>query len=327
MAVAEKAISETSKSTSKKSSSLVVPSVVGAVFLLVAAGLLFDGLPLLWISEFGPDQFFNPYLSTSLLMMASVVLFGGLVYAGTILEGMTRQEGQRAGSVILAVTIFLAGLLGLYTATWLASADYSAAIVYSVGGVVAVVIIALVGFQYTSDSFNKWLVNFEGQGWFHSFAYKFNQGLKVRRGTLIALLVVIGTGVYSAVRARLFGSGNWEIPLPASDYVLYLLFRVEYLGPLLTFAILGWFSWRVVNYPKFADFLIATEAELNKVSWTTRKRLFQDTIVVLVTVFLLTVFLFVVDMLWVSGLSFPFPGVLRQELTQQQANKNAPAEW
>ena len=33
------------------------------------------------------------------------------------------------------------------------------------------------------------------------------------------------------------------------------------------------------------DFLIATEAEMNKVSWTTRKRLVKDTIVVLVTVF------------------------------------------
>ena len=40
---------------------------------------------------------------------------------------------------------------------------------------------------------------------------------------------------------------------------------------------------------------IATEAEINKVSWTTRKRLIQDTTVVLVTVFLFTLFLFVVD--------------------------------
>ncbi len=32
-----------------------------------------------------------------------------------------------------------------------------------------------------------------------------------------------------------------------------------------------WLAWRVVNVPSFADFLIATEAELNKVSWTTRR--------------------------------------------------------
>ena len=59
-----------------------------------------------------------------------------------------------------------------------------------------------------------------------------------------------------------------------------------------------WFAWRAVNFPTFADFLIATEAELNKVSWTSRKRLVQDTIVVLVTLFLFTIFLLVVDATW-----------------------------
>ena len=50
-----------------------------------------------------------------------------------------------------------------------------------------------------------------------------------------------------------------------------------------------WRAWRgMVNFPAFADFLIATEAEMNKVSWTTRKRLVQDTIVVLTTVVLMT---------------------------------------
>jgi preprotein translocase SecE subunit len=80
-----------------------------------------------------------------------------------------------------------------------------------------------------------------------------------------------------------------------------------------------WFAWRVVNYPTFADFLIATEAEMNKVSWTTRKRLVQDTIVVLVTVALLTVFLFFVDILWIKILSWKPIEVLRIDTTTQQA--------
>jgi preprotein translocase SecE subunit len=67
---------------------------------------------------------------------------------------------------------------------------------------------------------------------------------------------------------------------------------------LLLLALTFWLAWRLVNFPAFADFLIATEAELNKVSWTTRKRLVQDTIVVLVTVFMMTAFLFVADMMW-----------------------------
>ena len=57
--------------------------------------------------------------------------------------------------------------------------------------------------------------------------------------------------------------------------------------PLLLLALSLWLAWRMVNLPPFADFLIATEAELNKVSWTTQQRLVQDTIVVLITTFLL----------------------------------------
>ena len=51
------------------------------------------------------------------------------------------------------------------------------------------------------------------------------------------------------------------------------MFKVHLVVPLLLSAGLIWFAWRIVNWPTFADFLIATEAEINKVSWTTRKRL------------------------------------------------------
>ncbi|HBI44946.1 MAG TPA: preprotein translocase subunit SecE [Planctomycetales bacterium] len=83
-------------------------------------------------------------------------------------------------------------------------------------------------------------------------------------------------------------------------------------------------AWRVVNFPPFADFLIATEAELNKVSWTTRPRLIQDTIVVLVTVALLAIFLFLMDQTWRVVLSWKPIGVL--QLSEDQSEKNKSAE-
>jgi preprotein translocase SecE subunit len=89
----------------------------------------------------------------------------------------------------------------------------------------------------------------------------------------------------------------------------------------------GWISWRIVNWPVFADFLIATEAEMNKVSWTTRKRLYQDTIVVLVTVVLFTLFLFVVDILWIKILSNPVLRVLDINPLEERAKQNAPTQW
>jgi preprotein translocase SecE subunit len=90
-----------------------------------------------------------------------------------------------------------------------------------------------------------------------------------------------------------------------------LLPHVRYTLPLLLAALGLWFAWRVVNMPSFADFLIATEAELNKVSWASRRRLVQDTIVVLTTVILMTVFLMLVDVAWGKLLSWRYIGVLQ----------------
>lgn len=51
-----------------------------------------------------------------------------------------------------------------------------------------------------------------------------------------------------------------------------LMYKVHLMMPLVLGLLLFWVSYRVVNMPVFADFLIATEAEMNKVSWTTRRR-------------------------------------------------------
>ena len=48
-----------------------------------------------------------------------------------------------------------------------------------------------------------------------------------------------------------------------------------------------WSSYRLVNVPAFADFLIAVEAEMNKVSWPTRTELFRGSMVVLIMIFVL----------------------------------------
>ena len=62
--------------------------------------------------------------------------------------------------------------------------------------------------------------------------------------------------------------------------------------------VLGWLIFRIIQFPPFAEFLIATEAEMNKVSWTSKDDLYRATTVVLATVVLMAVFLFVVDWLW-----------------------------
>lgn len=100
----------------------------------------------------------------------------------------------------------------------------------------------------------------------------------------------------------------WTIPFTNPSQYVYLMFKVNAIMPIIFGVLLIWLAYRIVNVPTFADFLIATEAEMNKVSWTTRKRLLQDTVVVLTTVFLFTTFLFVVDIIWIKLLMTYHPG-------------------
>ena len=68
--------------------------------------------------------------------------------------------------------------------------------------------------------------------------------------------------------------------------------------PLLILAIGLWASFRVVQLPSFADFLISVEAEMNKVSWPARTELFRSSIVVMLMIFILAFVLFAFDLMW-----------------------------
>jgi preprotein translocase subunit SecE len=64
----------------------------------------------------------------------------------------------------------------------------------------------------------------------------------------------------------------------------------------------------IVNRPKTADFLIATEGEMKKVSWSSRKEVIGSTKVVMITTFILAVLLLAVDL--VFQLAFQAIGVM-----------------
>jgi preprotein translocase subunit SecE len=111
--------------------------------------------------------------------------------------------------------------------------------------------------------------------------YKRSQGRVVRQVTFAALAVTIALGLWR-LNVSMVGK-----------------------GPTLQFAIPGvllliglWASYRVVNVPSFADFLIAVEAEMNKVSWPTRSEAARASSVVLILMFLLAGVLFVCDYFW-----------------------------
>jgi preprotein translocase SecE subunit len=58
------------------------------------------------------------------------------------------------------------------------------------------------------------------------------------------------------------------------------------------------FAWRMMNKPGNADFLIATDSEMKKVNWTTRKELIGSTKVVIFFMVLIAALLFALDVLF-----------------------------
>jgi len=73
---------------------------------------------------------------------------------------------------------------------------------------------------------------------------------------------------------------------------------IQYGIPGILFLLGGWVAFRVVNVPAFTDFLIAVEAEMNKVTWPTRAELFRGSGVVLITIVCLSGILFFFDFFW-----------------------------
>lgn len=116
--------------------------------------------------------------------------------------------------------------------------------------------------------------------------YKSGQGYWTRVMTVIAALVLIGLGA----------AWVWDIFL-----------RFDYGGRIepiyvaagaatLVFAVCAWLVYRwVAIKPATVDFLVATEAEMKKVNWSTRREIFGSTWVVLTITFAITMFVYLFD--------------------------------
>ncbi len=112
--------------------------------------------------------------------------------------------------------------------------------------------------------------------------YKRNQGRIVRQATGAAVGLVAFIGCYVLAQGRLAEYDD----------------AVRYGVPAVLLAAGCWFAFRLVNYPKFADFLISVEAEMAKVSWPTWPEVLRASLVVIAIMFLLASVLFLYDMVW-----------------------------
>ncbi len=123
--------------------------------------------------------------------------------------------------------------------------------------------------------------------------YKRNQGRVARQVTFAALALSMAVGVW-----------RLAVVLPlwlASDVGNGLsddLGVVRFLIPGLLLAAGIWVCFRAVNTPRFADFLIAVEAEMAKVSWPSRSEVVRSSVVVIFMMFALAGILGLYDLFW-----------------------------
>ncbi len=113
--------------------------------------------------------------------------------------------------------------------------------------------------------------------------YKRNQGRLTRQLTAIGMALVVILGAWTLSQGPLSGySESVQTGIPFAISALAI-----------------WIAFRVVNYPRFADFLISVEAEMDKVTWAGREELQRATIVVISTMLFIGAVLLVYDLFWV----------------------------
>jgi len=124
--------------------------------------------------------------------------------------------------------------------------------------------------------------------------YKPGQGAYVRWGSAAGAAVIL-LGLTAFLREELTRVQNlW----------------VENLVPAAVLVVLAYWVFRLIGQNRsMVDFLVATEGEMKKVNWSTRREVLGATKVVIVTVLALGIILFLVDVFFI--VFFERIGVLR----------------
>lgn len=120
--------------------------------------------------------------------------------------------------------------------------------------------------------------------------YKGNQGKIVRQVTAAAIgLAVLLAAWQLFTTLSVATMPEWAAPL-----------MPKYVIPGVVLAVGFWLTYRVVNMPTFADFLIAVEAEMNKVSWPSWAELVRASLVVIFVIFSFAAILAFFDYFWAA---------------------------
>jgi preprotein translocase SecE subunit len=289
--------------------SLPIASLIGAVYVLAALAVVLYAVPAVWKDFVAPAFGASTMPSGALRFVVQLAAFFGLVWFGLKLAGAAPPKGVRGG-----VFLMIAAAVAIFLLARAFAVGIEGTAGQAVGAAVGLGLVFLAGRFFTGRAGERWMVGLEEQGWFSFAPYKRSLGVRVRRLTILGILLVGASGVYTLIFQGVLPE-EWRLSMPGDLGPVTVLTDAKLLIPVVLILATLWVAFRAVNVPDFAEFLIATEAEMNKVSWSTRKRLMQDTVVVLVTTLIMTLFLLVVDLFWGWLLSRQTVGVLPGRVT------------
>ena len=113
--------------------------------------------------------------------------------------------------------------------------------------------------------------------------YKNGQGKYTRLGTAAGGALIAAIGCLQLYRT-----------LEAADISLW----VETMVPVAIFLAVSMLTFWLVNKPKVADFMIASEGEMKKVNWSSRQEIVVSTVVVISVVIIFAVLLGAADFIF-----------------------------
>ena len=115
--------------------------------------------------------------------------------------------------------------------------------------------------------------------------YKWGQGKDTRLYSAVAIAVLAAIGCW-----RLYDKlqGTLDVTQSAGLWISATV-------PLGLFALIAAFLYWLVNRPTVADFLIAAEGELKKVSFSSRKEIMTSTFIVIIVMFFMAFMLGAAD--------------------------------
>ncbi|NBW95988.1 MAG: preprotein translocase subunit SecE [Planctomycetia bacterium] len=126
--------------------------------------------------------------------------------------------------------------------------------------------------------------------------YKRSQGRVTRQATFAAIAITLAIGVWRLSQLLplwLADANPLATGAGGADIGVY-----RFLVPGLLLAAGWWLAYRVVNVPRFADFLIAVESEMTKVSWPSAGEVARSSAVIIFLIFALAAILAGYDLFW-----------------------------